>query len=454
MYAPRNRLSPTSSSIPQPWPSRSQTLLCAIVGLSSPVLLFPDFAPASWRWPLVTTATLLALGLGIRLCHDWKAARRSLWLFGGAVTASWLLMRSPDLGAMRHFGGVGLAVLTMGVVARFGTSQKRLLWMALLVALVGAGILAIGLPAAAINIGKFAGGTGLLSDYLVARLPAVRIDLPGIASGRVNPNALAATGLLFLPLGLAVAACGIKRQRIQWLPAIAGSLTSLAAVLVLTITRSRTSLVALALTALVVNWHRRNLRSWICIALAVGVAGAIIAGWRVYEDSPQRFADTVQTTKHQLLQRAAIWQQGIDGILANPAFGIGFNQFHEVRLHTSVHSPAEPVTHVAHAHNIFIQVALDIGVPGLFGYVWFFALVLRYGWKTLGRQDVNARLAMGATYSLIAVHFFGLGDAIALGAKVGLFQWVMAGLVLAAAHPRFEAIESSPSVSEPGDTRP
>jgi hypothetical protein len=33
--------------------------------------------------------------------------------------------------------------------------------------------------------------------------------------------------------------------------------------------------------------------------------------------------------------------------------------------------------------------------------------------------------------SLVAVHCFGLTDAIALGAKVGVVQWYAAGLILA-----------------------
>ena len=47
------------------------------------------------------------------------------------------------------------------------------------------------------------------------------------------------------------------------------------------------------------------------------------------------------------------------------------------------------------------------------------------------RAFLGRLMAAGAALSLVAVHLFGLTDAIALGAKVGLFQWLCAGILIA-----------------------
>jgi hypothetical protein len=56
------------------------------------------------------------------------------------------------------------------------------------------------------------------------------------------------------------------------------------------------------------------------------------------------------------------------------------------------------------------------------------------------------RLALGSALGIIGVHLFGIADAVSLGARVGLFQWLSAGFILAAAtslpgrSPRAEAV--------------
>ena len=88
---------------------------------------------------------------------------------------------------------------------------------------------------------------------------------------------------------------------------------------------------------------------------------------------------------------------------------------------------------VAHVHNIFLQTALDLGLFGLMAYVGLLVMLLvRADQASRGPSAFAGRTAAGAGLSLVVVHVFGLGDAISLGAKVGVFQWLAAGLVLAA----------------------
>jgi hypothetical protein len=44
-----------------------------------------------------------------------------------------------------------------------------------------------------------------------------------------------------------------------------------------------------------------------------------------------------------------------------------------------------------------------------------------------GPSALARHVAAGAGLSIVGIHFFGLADAVALGAKVGLFQWISPG---------------------------
>jgi putative inorganic carbon (HCO3(-)) transporter len=90
-----------------------------------------------------------------------------------------------------------------------------------------------------------------------------------------------------------------------------------------------------------------------------------------------------------------------------------------------------------HAHNIFLEVALSLGVPGLIAYISMVGIALWVAWRTAtfgqGRLGDSSRrwLATGIVGSLVAFHVFGLTDTIFLEAKPGVALWVL--LALAAA---------------------
>jgi hypothetical protein len=84
-------------------------------------------------------------------------------------------------------------------------------------------------------------------------------------------------------------------------------------------------------------------------------------------------------------------------------------------------------------HNIYLQTLLDVGVIGSIAYwgVMVFLIVrtcrLRHALSPLGRS-----VAIGSVVSLLAVGLFGVFDAVPLGSKIGILQWISGGLILAA----------------------
>ena len=127
-----------------------------------------------------------------------------------------------------------------------------------------------------------------------------------------------------------------------------------------------------------------------------------------------------------LTDRSNVWRQGVDQVRTSPWFGIGLNEFRHVI------QPGPDGRSEAHAHNIFLQTTLDVGFVGLFAYVSLLLyLLVRADQAVRGPALSAGRIGAAAGLSLAAAHFFGMADAIALGARVGLFQWLASGLILA-----------------------
>ena len=82
---------------------------------------------------------------------------------------------------------------------------------------------------------------------------------------------------------------------------------------------------------------------------------------------------------------------------------------------------------MGHAHNELLQAALDLGLPGLVGFI-----ALNFGavgmlFRPIKTGGVWRLLAMGVFGGLLAHFLFGLTDAVAVGAKPGfLFWWLLA----------------------------
>jgi O-antigen ligase len=171
---------------------------------------------------------------------------------------------------------------------------------------------------------------------------------------------------------------------------------------------------------------------------------------------------SVLTRERFLLEAGFLWStldtrvqlmtSGVRLWAESPWFGIGLNQFRHVHKQRGTwaawaESPSlwgliptpdyltwpAAATDVAHAHNTLLQTALDTGVIGLAAYLGILAfLLVQAARASRSSQVLCRRVALGSFLSLVAVTAFGLADALALGSKIGAFQWMAAGLILGA----------------------
>jgi putative inorganic carbon (HCO3(-)) transporter len=411
--------------------------------------VFPiQTAAAAGNWAL-PSLSMAALAVALVLASDWPWLRGFMVVFAGTLVLAWA--RTPDAHTSTpHFAGASLGLLSMTLVGRFADSHDRL--RVAMLAFLGGGLVVLIVGVIGADFEKLAP----FAAPLTRLLPTVSLGLAGLEKGHVNPNALAASALLIAPLGASILVLRTDQtfDRLALLPLACVVLVT--GLLVLTVSQSRSGWLAVWLTLVALLVFGLRSRVWRLVLGAAVVAPVLVAGASVFLLARETFllhADKVWSTVHL---RGLIMLSGLDRLSESPWLGIGLNQFR------TVYALPLPVasTSVGHAHNILLQVALDIGVFGLAAYVCILGFLLMHAVRiTRGQSTLASGAAAGAALSLVAVTAFGLADAVALGAKVGLFQWAAGGLILSAgrvnaAGAATRPADSSRAISDPAAAGP
>lgn len=295
------------------------------------------------------------------------------------------------------------------------------------------------------------GKLAFLTD-ITSKLPVRLTGLSGAAEG-FHPNEVAGALLWVLPLMLAVTIGLIvkvffppkdtENQKINpWLgiALFALTLAVIFTLLIFILTLSRTAYLALLIAAGIVGWLILPRRWQIGLGI-VGITVLIIAGYalsRVGMDTINQYlynsaSGDTSSSINSMEGRLEIWTRAYECIQDFAYTGMGMNTFRTAVY--IVHPPRlfNPDTDIGHAHNEFLQAALDLGVPGLVSFVWIYIsafVTLFYSFRLATKIDRDALpWILGLTGGLIAHLLFGLNDAVALGAKPGILFWMILGLV-------------------------
>jgi O-antigen ligase len=210
-----------------------------------------------------------------------------------------------------------------------------------------------------------------------------------------------------LPLGLIFTGAVERDKRLLYIVAIA----LMAAALLLS--ESRGGLVAMlsALILLVIITSRAHGRKKLILkgglsALLViaAIGGAVFVGG---DTSLTRFADTA-TSENVTSSRTRIWAATIQVISHNLPFGAGLGAF--VTAYP-MHDTAGGLERVEQAHNDYLQVVADAGLPGLAIGVLFLFLLVRKGKSSIGVSNTFRRgVASGALAGCFAILVHSLFD--------------------------------------------
>ncbi len=414
------------------------------VALVGPVLLFPS------SFPVVTTGALSALLLlWLIQVAEWRTpARRTplryplALLFVMVHVAVWI---SPlPAVSLPKWGSVVLGMLVFRATLLSVTGAPALWRGVAMYLLLGLATVTVGVVGVSWRIGDDVSQLARITSHI----PQLVSGLPGTWRDEgVNPNALGGTTLFFLPLLAVFVGATLREARSgTWftgdregsnplgppfsdrLLRTVALLASLYFVGVLVLSQSRSAWLAAGVTASVLmlvrlfSERRRRSRR---VLLLVGV-GTIIAVATLGARLP--------VAGMALQGRSELWSGALEAIHAHPFAGVGLNTFRRLVSVSPLVFSDNPSDNT-HAHNIFLQTAVDVGIPGLVAYLAILIVASAMCWEIYTRGTaIEARLALGLWASLLAVHLFGLTDSIALGAKVGLYFWFGLGLIAGAHH--------------------
>ena len=249
-------------------------------------------------------------------------------------------------------------------------------------------------------------------------IPRLEMNIAGTDKG-VNPNPLGGTLLLFVPLGLALVPRLREKTR---RPALIFVLTIVAIDLAAIIyARSFGAWAALVLSLMILGRKKRLFKAIVGIGLIVAAAFFWLKIDQPVMDTDKSLRGTLLKSIHS---RFPVWAAGIEAVREEPLFGLGLDQF---RLREGIDYD------LAHAHNQFLHTAAETGMPGLAAYL---AILIAAGWMAI-RTGVSRKSAWmksastGLAVGQAGFAVFGLADAIALGAKPGLFFWISLSLIAA-----------------------
>jgi putative inorganic carbon (hco3(-)) transporter len=286
-------------------------------------------------------------------------------------------------------------------------------------------------------------------------LPAALRGLPRAEEG-FNANQIGGTLAMLVPLQAALWLDTFRHRRgarALLLQAAAGlGLTLTAAVLVLSVSRTAVAATSGALWLLCLvapaPSSRRSRRLplprvlLICIVLAMTVVA--IAFILAIEEGGT--GDDFRS----LSGRSEIWQRSWTVLRDHAWTGIGFDTLPPVVHARYPTFQIRPGADFTHAHNLLLQVALDLGVPGLISFI---AVLLVAGACLVAaarraRGTPEAALALGLLLGLVGYTLYGTTDAIALGQKPGLLLWIYLGVAGAMAR----CVEAAPIAGEDTST--
>lgn len=443
------------------------------LGLAAPFLLFPTIE----RLPALLVVP------GIWLLHWATGDRRPSFTTDKrtAALSTWPLPVTP-------LNGTILLITLMVLVSTRATYD-----MALSLPKISGMVLGLGIYFAYARIGMRASGwwLGLLTflctglgiavlgvlgtqwfvekvDFLkpiVDRLPTVITGVQGAETG-FHPNEVAGALTWVLPVFLTLSVYSLLPQRprnSQVGEQYSTSAMSLAARLspwqlwgarvilwlgtlliagILVLTQSRSGYIGMAaalLVLLLIGLPRRWRRIVLVIVLVAGlVTGVLLLVGDYLQMWQWRFGGQLPVLGgYSIDDRMKIWSRAIFSLQDFPFTGMGMNTFREVVYVLYPLSQVPSNVNIAHAHNEFLQVGLDLGIPGLIAFIALYIIafwMIKRAWKLAGsfeppERKLQRAVVLGLGGGLLVHMSYGMTDAVALGAKPGVLFWMLLGLI-------------------------
>lgn len=357
--------------------------------------------------------------------------------------------------SLPKISGVLIGIAVFYLMVRIG-SRSGGWWMCFLAfLLVGSGMTVVSLVGTNWVTDKFA-----IIAKIISVLPKLRQSLPGAPDG-FHPNEVGGALVWVMPAAIIFGLVWMLRFRTLkkrigagWIFLILCAALGISAIMgvVLVFSQSRSAFIGLGLALMAALFFALPLPGrWAYgIVMVMGISFVIVLFWPINASKLSGLlgSSEVQASAFSLSTldlRFEIWSRAIYGIQDFPLTGMGMNTFRTVVNVLYPLFSVGPNYDIGHAHNEFLQAALDLGIPGLIAFIGIYIgafWMLIDSWRRSGKPGENMRtvdqpaviltntLILGLGSGLAAHLIYGLTDAVALGAKPGLLYWMLLGLIV------------------------
>lgn len=318
---------------------------------------------------------------------------------------------------LRLLSGIGLYY----AIVNWTRTKRELTLLGLGSALLGIFLSAVGLLAVEWTTGKLP----FISSSVYQMLPKLNVD-------PIHRNVMAGVLVIIMPFSLASVV--FSWRSLNKLQQILYGLSTLIMLVMVVLTQSRGGVIALTCATLLMISLRWK-RGWLLLVI-------ILAGFFIGD----RLFGILQLIKTLMTAdmlggfegRLEIWSRGIMIIKDFPFTGVGMGNFGIV-VDTLYPFLLNSAGSVPHAHNLYLQIAADLGLPGLIAWLAILLTMLTTSWHlfqkgTRYRDFYCIGLGAGLMCCQIALAIHGLLDSVTWGmVRPAPMVWVIWGVTVATA---------------------
>lgn len=421
------------SLLPRLWRSRADLILLLILLFSAGlyvVLMVKDTIPLGGLVVICVLWLLYRLASG----RQFVKTPMDFPVLGLLALLPLSLFISIDLDlTLPKVYGLILGVVFFYFIVHYINNQKRLTMAIIFLVLLPIGIVLMAAVSSDWSDSKFA-----FLNQLFEHLPFLSKFIPvSIYERGINLNTISGALTFFVPFLISllmhprfVYLSNIKRgtkKKIWRSIFLFVKIISLSLVLLtLFLARSRGAWLGITLGTLVLLVWKDRRFLWL---IPISIIGFVILLQLL---SVKNIADVVNlfniNEMATLSDRLDIWRGAIYLIQDFPITGSGLGTYG--RMFTRFYSYYGNVSF--HAHNIFLTVAVDQGIPALILYTAMLSGFTCMGFFTIKDSERHIQaLVVGIGCGMLSYHIFGIMDSYMLGSKMGVIMWIYLGLMTA-----------------------
>lgn len=152
-----------------------------------------------------------------------------------------------------------------------------------------------------------------------------------------------------------------------------------------------------------------------------------------------RFLSLFSAQDTSIGMRFTMWRNTLRMISDHPLLGCGWGAYYLVYPDYDLLTRRAGVT-IFHAHNMYLSVMANVGIPGAIAYFWFYFGHIRYAWRIYRKsQDTFYKaIGLGTIAAITAVAVNGIGDYTLFSIAVSMCFWALMAIGMSSYENRLE----------------